>query len=304
MALLNRYGITAAQPFNSGMEAEVYALSSDKVLKLYRASTPLADLQTLQQFYSTLDRAALPYALPEILQIEPQGHDTVVIEKRLHGRPLSGLVAERPPNQLEDLLKQYLTAVHELAQVGMPPAADRYKLFDREGISVRTDGDWHHFLQRYLSTKLRESNPYFARDVDDYRAKVQRLQSILAVPYAGVHTLIHGDFFPGNLLVDAQGIPTALLDFGLFTMYGDPLFDMATAWVFFDMYDELQANLRERLLAMIIERFGEPVRPKLYQYLLLYSFLSANTYAPDCTDGHYAWCVANLNTAAYWADLR
>ncbi|MEZ4675028.1 MAG: hypothetical protein R2932_12375 [Caldilineaceae bacterium] len=45
---------------------------------------------------------------------------------------------------------------------------------------------------------------------------------------------------------------------------------------------------------------GETIRPLLYRYLL-YSFLSANTYSAECTDGHYAWCVANLNNAGYWA---
>ena len=33
----------------------------------------------------------------------------------------------------------------------------------------------------------------------------------------------------------------------------------------------------------------------------LYSLLAANTYAPDCSDGHYRWCVDNLNTEDYWA---
>jgi len=30
-------------------------------------------------------------------------------------------------------------------------------------------------------------------------------------------------------------------------------------------------------------------------YVLLYSMLSANSYSSKYTDGHYLWCVANLN---------
>ena len=119
-------------------------------------------------------------------------------------------------------------------------------------------------------------------------------------PYDGAYTLIHGDIFPDNVLVAPDGRPLALLDFGLFTMYGDPLFDAATAWVFFDMYDELEANIRGRLLPFFLNLLGTEAVGKLYRYVLLYSLLSANTYATDCSDGHYRWCVANLNTEAYW----
>ena len=83
-------------------------------------------------------------------------------------------------------------------------------------------------------------------------------------------------------------------------MYGDPLFDIATSWVFFDMYDELEVRARDRYLANLLDRLGETVRGKLYRYVLIYSILSANTYSPDCTDGHYRWCVDNLSNQHYW----
>ncbi|MCB0063279.1 MAG: aminoglycoside phosphotransferase family protein, partial [Caldilineaceae bacterium] len=232
-AILGRYGISTTEPLHSGMEAEVYALDDTTVLKLYPQTTTTANLETLQRFYASLVDATLSYALPEIHKVEEYGSYTVVLEKRLHGRPLSALVAERPPDQLGDLPARYIAAVAELSQLTMPPHAARYKLFDPDGISARLAGDWHTFLRRYLDQKLTQTAPYFARDVADYAAKVQQMQRTLAASYLGPHALIHGDFFPGNLLVDEQGCPTALLDFGLFTMYGDPLFDLATAWVLF-----------------------------------------------------------------------
>jgi aminoglycoside phosphotransferase (APT) family kinase protein len=126
----------------------------------------------------------------------------------------------------------------------------------------------------------------------------------LAQPYQGEYQLIHGDICPGNLLASTHGQICGLLDFGIFTMYGDPLFDAATAWLFFDMYDELQANVRARLLPFVLERYGTASYGRLIRYVLLYSLLSANTYAPDCSDGHYAWCVRNLNTEAYWTQIE
>jgi len=133
---------------------------------------------------------------------------------------------------------------------------------------------------------------------------VQQLHTVLDQPYRGDERLIHGDFFPGNLLLNDEHEITALLDFGLLTMYGDYLFDIATGWVFFDMYDELRAQVRDRYLAVVLDTLGERVRGRLYRYVLIYSILSANTYSSNCADGHYQWCVANLNNHPYWQAIK
>lgn len=112
------------------------------------------------------------------------------------------------------------------------------------------------------------------------------------------------EIFSGNILVSNMRRVTALLDFGLLTMYGDPLFDIATGWVFFDMYDEFIANLRERYLSIALETLGNRVRGKLYRYVLFYSIISANTYSPVCADDHYQRCVTNLNNQEYWNNIE
>lgn len=298
-AILARYRLSAADFLSQGMEAEVYAYGTDNVLKLYPRSASLENLRLLQTFYNSLDRSVLSYALPQIRQIHDQGTYIVVIETRLSGRPLAEVIASTP-NQLETLLPLYVAAVLELEQIAMPDSVTQYKLFDQGGLSTSSTGDWHQFLRGWLDAKLQVLSPHFARDVEDFAKKLRHMHRLLAQPYTGLYRLIHGDIFPGNILVDVGGKALALLDFGLFTMYGDPLWDAATAWAFFDMYDKLGANVRARLLPVFLEQLGEKVRDKLYRYLLLYSLLSANTYATDCSDGHYRWCVANLNAGEYW----
>jgi aminoglycoside phosphotransferase (APT) family kinase protein len=126
---------------------------------------------------------------------------------------------------------------------------------------------------------------------------------VLSVPCVGQVVLVHGDYCPANLLLDDARCVTGLLDFGLFTMAGDHLFDVATACAFFDMYDELGRDLCNRLLTRAAELYGAHSRGRLHRYILVYSIVAANTYAADCSDGHYAWCVANLNRDEYWQDL-
>lgn len=283
-----------------GMEAEVYALDAHRVLKLYPGTTSLSHLKTLQTFYESLDRQQLPYELPYIYDVIQEGNTIITVERRLNGERLEDRLPSLDGRQLEQVMERYLTAVCALSAVKASPSIERYLLFDSEGISQRENGDWHHFLDRYLALKLTQLTPYLSRDVAQFATKIEQFRAILAQPYEGDLTLIHGDFYPGNLFGNDTLEINALFDFGLMTMYGDALYDVATSWVFFDMYDSLKADVRGRYLEVILARLGEQIRGKLYRYVLLYSILGANAYSLECADGHYLWCVANLNHQPYW----
>lgn len=300
-SILKKYGLSASSRIGSGMEAEVYVYDADTVVKLYKGTTALRELTILQEFYRTLDRAAIPYDLPCIRSIEDDGQFIVTVENRLSGTPMSSVLPALKAHQLDTIMERYLAAALALSAIQMPENCQRYKLFDATGISQQSHGDWHQFLIRYLEYKYRQLKDYLARDVTNIESKLQLLQEILRQPYRGAYQLIHGDYFPGNLLIDNDYYVTALLDFGLLTLYGDALFDLATGWVLFDMYDELKANVRSRYLDVLLGALGADSRGKLFRYVLLYSIFTANTYSPNCTDGHYEWCVDNLNNQHYWA---
>lgn len=136
-----------------------------------------------------------------------------------------------------------------------------------------------------------------------WEAKLTHLRALLAQPYTGEYDLVHGDFFPSNLLVDDQNHISALLDFGWMTLHGDPRYDLATGWVFFDLYDELKRNVRARLGPVVRAVVSEGEMGILYRYILLYSIFTANVYAYEGGERHYQWCVGNLNNPAYWAGL-
>lgn len=286
------------------MEAEVYAYGPDAVLKLYPGTVSLAELHILQDFYNSLDRQLVPYDLPRIYTVAQEDRYLITIEQRLAGMQMSTVLPTLTVDKLETMMQRYLVAALALSHIQAPPTVDHYKLFDPDRLSQRTRGDWHQFITRYLTHKLAQVTPYLSQDVPQFRMKMEWLRTILDQPYGGKYRLIHGDFFPGNLLIDDNYQITALLDFGLMTMYGDYLFDMATGWVFFDMYDELQANVYKRYRAILLDRLGEAIRGRLYRYILIYSILSANTYSSNCSDGHYQWCVTNLRNRRYWQAIE
>lgn len=187
------------------MEAEVYAIGTDAVLKLYIDAIKFAHLTTLQNFYVSLSQFALTYSFPYIQTIAVDSDICISIERRLSGTPMSAILPMLTKEQMDSMMRTYLNAALELTTIPIPSDFDRYKLFDAEGISHRTKGDWHQFLTCYLSQKLVQVTNYLSKDVTNLALKVQQLYSILAQPYTGNHLLIHGDFFLATFSLTRRG---------------------------------------------------------------------------------------------------
>jgi hypothetical protein len=298
--IFEKYNVSSDAQIGRGMEADVYEYGDDAVLKIYAGTATFDDLVILKNFYSSLERNLVYYKLPNIHSVAQEYDHIVTIEQRLMGRPMHSVLGHLDDKDLDAAMQEYLSAVLALANINAPDDLVRFKLFDPKQVSKASCTDWNQFLLNYLKYKLSQVAPYLERDVASFSSKFKQLYAILETPYNGNYKLIHGDFCPGNLLIDDQNRASALIDFGLLTMYGDHLFDVATSWVFFDMYNELQAGIYDRFLAILLEAVGNDKRGTLYRYILIYSILSANTYSADCADGHYQWCIANLGNQHYW----
>lgn len=286
------------------MEAEVHIYGKDKVLKIYNSMSNYKKQEILRRFYDSIQSSDVSYEFPYIYNIVEEDNIVVTIEKRILGKSMQNFLSRLNNEQLNTLMNTYLSASLEMQAVKLDPNFEGYKLFDDYRIPASQQKDWHDLLKQYLIKKQKEVEGYFSEDVVNYQDKLGILLEILSSEYQGNYSLLHGDFYPGNLLINEEGEITGLIDFGLMTMYGDYLFDVATGWVFFDMYDKLKANILERYLNLIINTLGEEVREKLYFYVLVFSIFAANFYSEDCSDGHYQWCVRNLNNEMYWGSLQ
>jgi len=285
------------------VESEVYAYDDNKVVKLYNDMSDSNKQRILKGFYSKIDSSSLSYELPFIYDTFEENGILVTIEKRIEGNNLQSMLSRMNYIEQNNMMETYLNANIELKSVKIKPNLEGYILFNDQQISSLNINSWFDLLKEEIFRKQKELESYFKRDVVNYDAKVKQLVEILSLGYEGEYSLIHGDFYPGNLMINESGKVTGLIDFGLMTMYGDNLFDIAIGWVCFDMYNELNANIYERYLNIIISTLGEDVRKRLYFYVLIYSYISANFYSPNCEDGHYQWCVKNLNNKNYWEAL-
>jgi Ser/Thr protein kinase RdoA (MazF antagonist) len=293
--ILKKYHVNDTDFLNGGIESSVYALNEKYVLKLYNTSKQASYLLELKDFYSSLNRSLLPYEIPTIEYVGVEEPYCVTIEKMLTGTRLSTHIHNRTQSEIMDILGIYLETQLHLQKIKFPKEILRYKLFDEENISDRMSGDWNQFMVRLIDHQARKPNHLLESQVDQYKTKIDQLISIFNTPYRGEYTLIHGDFYPGNILVDDSLKVTALLDFGLFTMFGDPLYDIATGWVFFDMYNELGMDIRNKYLSLLLRSLGDKINKPIRAYVLVYSLISCEIYPLDIKRDHFNWCVQNLN---------
>jgi len=164
--------------------------------------------------------------------------------------------------------------------------------------------DWHRYLKGLLIEQLVIVEEFLSGKVSKLKQKLKTLINVLESKYEGNYSLIHGDYCPSNIMINEENKVSGIIDFGVMTMRGDYLFDVATGWLFFDMYGEYGFDFRSKYYQMIIKILGERVKGKIALYVLLYSIYSINFYSKDYSDGHAAWCIKNLNDDTLWGNFR
>ena len=283
----------------SGMEASVYHVDDKRVLKVYNESGDLSKQKRLKYFYENLIYDNKRLELPQIFQVEVDQRNVLTLEKRIEGEDLQQKFSTMNLAEQDEIMDDYLESLFALGEVQLKDHFFENQLFVPVA-SKSGKQDWYHYLGDMLQQRDEEIREIFLRDVDRYAEKREILLSKLSKGYQKKRGLIHGDFFPGNVMVDEQNRVSGIIDFGMLTMYGDPLFDVMIAWACFDMYDDWGIQANDRILKKIRLRLGDAVTETLYLYLLIYSLMTANLYSATCSDGHYEWCINHLNDKLLW----
>lgn len=302
--ILIAYGLTRESLIGVGTEARVFRMDPERVIKIYAGSRQQAsNLKELKNFYDRLHWPAPSYQLPfiETLEISREGA-IVVVERIIPGRPMAE-VAELTVGEPHDL---YLKATTALRQVVVDPPMGRLMLLPIGGAPA---DDWNALIRFFIDRCLADSGLILQRDVHNINNILGTLRDIFFGCYGGTYHVIHGDVFPGNLMMDESGAVTGLIDFGTLTMVGDPLFDLASASIYFDMYGQQRCDVRSRLLALAAA--GLPTddeRRKLYAYVFVVAATTATLYPEPGIDvrqgGHYQWATDILNDPILWRSVE
>jgi putative membrane protein len=189
-------------------------------------------------------------------------------------------------------LASYCDAAFEIAP--LPCNRPGYGEFLRDDDAIHA-GSWSEYLLARMRRSL-DASPWLAIDVTQLDVIVDALaERIRALPPAPP-TLVHGDYFPGNVLMSDALTVAGVIDFGPLTVIGDPALDLVSALIFLEMVPGNTSDDTEFVRARLTARVG----PAMLDAITTYRGWYATRFAPYRDDDPklYAWCVHSLREIA------
>jgi aminoglycoside phosphotransferase (APT) family kinase protein len=277
------------------MEGAIYDLGGGLVAKVWR-ERGVAALERMQAFYADVAAAGLPFETPEIISIERIAGRSVTYERKLPGEQLQHRFAAGERETGEPAVACVTAILTALATVPATASMRELAVVDEDRPLWADADSFPAALRGLLDRRVARFGPVIRDRLPDfdrrYAALLDRLTDLGGCP----DVPIHGDLFGSNILVDEAARPTAVLDFGFVTTAGDARLDAAITAACMNMYGPQAAEITRELTARFARELGYPPEV-LLTYQAAYAVATSNAFTSDGSDGHFAWCVAQLARA-------
>ena len=293
-ATLDSFGLAASDLIGEGSESRVYAIDAEHVLRIPRKRARKPESRAKAQAFLGWLAGRLPFATPEILEIGPK--DAYTVERRIAGRQLAAFLKTANNDARDRALRNYVAAIDAFDAVRLDQRPYGHVLSP----DPVTAGDWRTFAWESL-VRFRSANRLvIAREIGDpYHLFDKAVDLMTALPASPPKLLVHGDYFPGNVLIDDRLEVSGVLDFGQYTVVGDRQLDLAVAYQTLELIAECTADDARFVRDVIIERHGEEVIPafRFYRAWLAFSMADpANSRPPY--PRLYNWSLVMLRLLA------
>ena len=300
--VLTALGHPGAERLGSGVEAQVFALGPETVVKVYRA----ADTEwqkRCETFVSRLAAAQPPFALPVTLETAEVDGARYAIQRRVPGRQLADVLPTLRGADRERALLSYLETAEAIGTVELAAVEPAESGPDRPFCHVLQCGPasskaWTRFLRTWALDHLRRDEAGVREDVPALDAAVAHYETSLSLVADVTHPrLVHGDYWLENVLIGDDHRVSGVVDWGGNVLAGDPRIDLAQAIFYLDMLDGHDAGDADLLLGDAARRHG----PGICEIVNLYRLHYALMYAADCKHFDpltYRWCVRHLRAVA------
>lgn len=290
--ILNRFDIDEEALLGKGSESRVYALGDDHVLRIYHETVPWEYVEARHTFYKELAKHPLPFAVPEIHSVGAWVGHVYVVETRMRGQELNSVLPMLEGDDRAKALSNFLDAAAALGQVQFTDKPYGELIID----SRLQQNSWQSYLKARMDQALSGSRADLEADVPDLDAVIGAIYEQL--PVVGDNppkSLVHGDFFPGNVFIDDDLTISGVGDFSYATVVGDARLDIAGAvWLMGGTKDYRPAD-SEFLRQLVAERWGSEVGAAVDFYRLYYAIYFSGCKADDPVT--YGWCVGILREA-------
>ena len=266
----------------------MYALDNERIMRL--TTVPRQHYLDRKALYDELRDLGFPYALPDLLEIGVEHGTTYTVERRIPGRSLDLASPTLAGDARTTALDAFADAAHAIGQI---PFERPYFGNVLPGDVIRTDSWPEHLVGRAAHSvarggeQLRSDIP----DIDDHLARfAAEVSHLTDVP----HRLVHGDYFPGNVMVDERGV-TGVIDFSFWTMCGDPRADLVGAVVFLEGENPWGLPGDAEHVRARLEVFDQTLSDVFDIYRRWYGFVFSFVF-PFSTR-LYRWCLGAIRSA-------
>ena len=290
--VLRHLKIDNASLLGRGMTSSLYDIGGGRVLKVHNGPQVQDYLPRLQRFSEQLQSFSFPFAVPLIYEYGEVAEIHYHVEKRLPGKDFAELFPRLTSIERRSAIASFLDGLPPLHSVHMPQLPFGEPLNPQEEITSQT---WPGYLQARIEATLTHSYADLKEDLPEVDRIVEEFfRKLSSLPPRPQKCLVHGDYFPGNVLCDERGTLTAVVDFSPLTLIGDPLIDLAGAYYFCRIYDFVTEADFEFVRSQITERYGTHCWQRIDLYYTFYAFRFR-----DCkiSDNHtYHWSLRRLRT--------
>jgi fructosamine-3-kinase len=240
------------------------------------------------ELYAELIENGLSWRLPRLLDHGTIGDINFTVVERVPGRSLDIVLAELRGRQREQALASYADAATLISKTTVTRPWFGELLYD----PTYRRASWADYLVLRATAHAERAGEVFARDVPHlasvlgaFRDRVRELSVVQP-------ELVHGDYFPGNVMVDDDLRVTGVLDFGWSTVMGDPQLDLVCAGTFL----EVDRTWCTQADADFVAQYLDDACPGLADVRSIYRTYSALHFSFVHNYGLplYDWCVRQL----------
>ncbi|MCA9385505.1 aminoglycoside phosphotransferase family protein [Candidatus Dojkabacteria bacterium] len=256
----------------NGQESFVYKIDTQRILRVF-GGTNLNKEKIRFDFYKKLKKYEVSFLIPEIYEYgEIEGH-VYSIEKLLPGKTIEKEFISLNKKQKEKLFRSYLQICSELEKITIEDLS--YGDIMREPRNCNGDS-WHKFLQNRIEQAIEEGEDSYKEDVPNIGEVYKKFQSELHhLPEFPEKTLIHGDLFFENIMVNDNLDVTAVFDFSALSVIGDWQLDVANVFNYMSYFPIVQDEDIHLFREILVDKFGEEMIKiaELYDLYMAFVFI-------------------------------
>ncbi len=295
--LLADFGLAAdAAPIGEGAQAVIYRLDDERALRIFQDVASARTITQRADFLTAIRDQTLWFATPEYLEWGVIDNTLFAIERLLPGTNMAIELGRLRGVGRLTAWTNYAEAVHEIHRLSFnaPGFGDLYPHTADAPIRAKT---WNEYLNLTIDNHLALYRPELSLDVPHLEGSIARLRkSIHSIPEPAPGHLVHGDFFPGNVMIDESHNVTAVIHWSEYCVVGDPLLDLAGALTFLETQVHIEPSDLGHVRSHLVTIAGDHILKPISVYRSWIALMMTSRWYRQNSYRHYSWAIKQVRT--------